>query len=204
MGNSIIKRTIEVELRSLLDEQQYYKLERFLIEHSQDLGEDNKDTHFFIFCDKLLKVTDNITKDNAKITLKLQKIGLGSDFEELEIYFPRKDANKAVRIFNLLGFNNYMYAYQHRHNYRYKNVEFALKYTKSWGFHCEMEIVVDSEQDVPQAMKTIKAVAAELGLSIMTDDELKEFTTKLEAGWERGQYSRTEFETRQAAKNCVI
>jgi len=181
-------------LRSLLDEKQFYDLNSFLAKNGKDLGEDNKDTHFFILPDKLLKVTDNITKNNAKITLKLQKIGLGSDFEEIEIYFPREDADKVVRIFDILGFKNYMYSYQHRHNYIYKGIEFAVKYTASWGFHCEMEIMVGSEQDVPEAVKKINEVASELGLKIMSDQELKDFTTKIETGWERGEYSKEEFE----------
>ncbi|MFH1233618.1 MAG: CYTH domain-containing protein [Patescibacteria group bacterium] len=196
MENSKIKRNIEVELRSLLDEKQFFELKNCLAQKGKDLGEDNKDSHFFIFPDKLLKVTDNITKNNAKITLKLQKIGLGNDFEEIEVYFPREDADKIIRIFGILGFKNYMYSYQNRHNYVYKNIEFALKYTVSWGFHCELEIMVDNEQDVPNAVRQINTVASELGLKIMTDEELKEFTTKIETGWVRGQYSREEFESK--------
>lgn len=186
-----------MELRSLLDEKQFHNLNSFLAKNGKDLGEDNKDTHFFIFPDKLLKVTDNITKNNAKITLKLQKIGLGSDFEEIEIHFLRGDVDKIVRIFDILGFKNYMYSYQHRNNYLYKDIEFAMKYTVSWGFHCEMEIMVDSEQDVPEAVRKINEVASELDMKVMSNQELKEFTTKIETGWVRGEYSREEFERKQ-------
>lgn len=196
MKKSEIKKNIEVELRSLLDEKQFFDLEGFLVKNGKDLGEDNKDSHFFIFPDKLLKVTDNITKNNAKITLKLQKIGLGSDFEEIEVYFSREDSEKMVRIFKILGSKNYLYSYQNRHNYYYKNIEFALKYTESWGFHCELEIMVGSKDDVSRAVKQMNKVALELGLKIMTDEELLELTGKHEKGWIRGQYSKEEFKNK--------
>ena len=191
-----IKKKIEVELRSLLDEKQFFDLESFLVKNAEDLGEDNKDSHFFIFPDKLLKVTDNVTKNNAKITLKLQKIGHGSDFEEIEVYFSREDFEKTVRIFKIIGSKNYLYSYQNRHNYLYKNIEFALKYTESWGFHCELEIMVDFKDEVPKAVKQINKVALELGLRIMKDEELLKLTGKHEKGWVRGQYSKEEFENK--------
>ena len=188
-----IEKIIEVELRSLLNEKQFTDLNDFLIKNGEDLGEDHKDSHFFIFPDKLLKVTDNITKNNAKITLKLQRIGLGSDFEEIDVNFSREDAKKVVRIFDILGFKNYLYSYQNRHNYLYKNVEFAVKYTASWGFHCEMEIMVTNKNEVSNAVKQITKVATELNLKVMHDDELKKFLAKIETGWERGPYSKDEY-----------
>jgi predicted adenylyl cyclase CyaB len=190
------EKNIEVELRTLLDEKRFVDLNNFLLKNGEDLGEDNKDTHFFILPEKLIKVTDNISKNNAKITLKLQKIGVGSDFEEIEVFFVREHSDKAVRIFNELGFKNYMYSYQSRHNYLYKGIEFALKYTESWGFHCEMEIMVNSKKEVDKTMKNMKKVAKELGINIMEDTELKKFTAKLESGWNRGEYSKEEYEGR--------
>lgn len=187
---------IEVELRSLVDEKKFFELKEFLGKNGKDLGEDNKDTHFFLFPDKLLKVTNNITKSSAKITLKLQKIGLGSNFEEIEVYFSPEDAGKIIRIFEIIGFKDHQYSYQSRHNYLYKNIEFALKYTVSWGFHCEMEIMVNSVDKTSEAIEKITLIASELGITIMTDEELREFTKKIDSGWVRGQYSREEFENR--------
>jgi len=192
-----IEKNIEVELRALIDEKQFIELNCFLAKNGKYLGEDHKDSHFFILPDKLLKVTDNISKNNAKISLKLQKIGLGSDFEEIDVNFSREDADKIIKIFKLLGFNNYMYSYQNRHNYLYKNVEFAIKYTESWGFHCEMEIMVKSKKEVPRALKEMGVVAKELGLKIMSDDELKKFITKIHGGWNRGAYTKEEIKNKK-------
>ncbi len=191
------EKNIEVELRALIDEKQFIELNHFLLKNGNDLGEDHKDSHFFILPDKLLKVTDNISKNNAKITLKLQKIGLSSDFEEIDVNFSRKDADNIIKIFNLLGFTNYMYSYQNRHNYIYKNVEFAIKYTESWGFHCEMEIMVNNKKEVPKVLKKMNMVAKELGLKIMSDDELKIFIEKIQAGWNRGSYNKVQIKNKK-------
>ncbi len=196
MENVQTKQNIEVELRALMNEEQFFKLTAFFDKNCEDLGKDNKDTYFYLFPDKLLKVTNNITKKNAKITLKLQKIGLGDDFEEIEANFLQEDVQKIIRILGILGLKEHQYSYQNRHNYFCEDVEFAMKYTVSWGFHCEMEIMVESKNDIPRAVKQITKVASDLGLKIMTNEELKEFTSKINAGWGRGQYSREEFENK--------
>ncbi len=192
-----LDKNIEVELRALIDEKQFIELNRFLAKNGKYLGEDHKDSHFFILPNKLLKVTDNISKNNAKITLKLQEIGIGSDFEEIDVNFSREDADKIIKIFKLLGFTNHMYSYQNRHNYLYKNVEFAIKYTQSWGFHCEMEIMVNNKKEVTKALKEMGVVASELGLKIMSDDELKKFITKIHGGWNRGSYTKEEIKNKK-------
>lgn len=55
------KKQIEIEHRALLNEEEYRQLGPFLRAHGEDLGEDDKDVHFFLIPDKLLKVTNNIS-----------------------------------------------------------------------------------------------------------------------------------------------
>ncbi len=192
------KKNIEVELRSLIDEKKFIELNDFLIKNGKDLGEDNKDSYFYHLPDKLIKVVNSETKNSAKLTLKLQKIGLGDDFEEIDVNFLPKDMNNVLRILDILGYGeNHLYSYQNRHNYLYKGVEFAIKYTVSWGFHCEMEIVIDNKENVPKTIKQIEEVASELGLKTMSNDESKEFMKKILTGWERGPYSRDEFKSKK-------
>lgn len=86
--NSIMKtKNIEIEFRSMFGKTKYLGLMKFLGENGEDLGEDDRDTYFFIFEDKLLKVVKYLTKKSGKISLKLNRIGKGSDFEEIEIPF---------------------------------------------------------------------------------------------------------------------
>ncbi|MGM0482828.1 MAG: hypothetical protein ACQEP6_03140 [Patescibacteria group bacterium] len=174
-------KTIEIEFRSIFDKEKYDKVESFLKEKAEDLGADDKDVYFFIMPDKLSKVVDNISKGNAKIVTKLNKIGKGDSFEEIEIAINREEVEKAVIMFKSLNLTeNIMHSFQQRHNYQYKGVELALKYSDVWSYHLEMEIVVNDPKKEEAAKKKLYAVAEELDVHIMTDEELTEFTQKAE------------------------
>jgi adenylate cyclase class IV len=174
-------KTIEIEFRARFGKKKYESLKRFLGARAKDLGEDDKDVHFFMFPDKLVKVVDNVSRKSAKIVLKLNKIGRGSDFEEIEIPVPRKDFGKAGRMFlGMFGAKNHMRSFQKRRNYLYKGVELALKWSKVWGYHLELEMVVDNIRKKAIAEKKIRTVAEELDVILMADGELKKFTGEAE------------------------
>ena len=176
------KKQIEIELRSMFDQDKFDSLKKFLDKNAKYLGQDDKDVHFYIFPDKLLKVTDNISKDSAKLTLKLNRIGQGSDFEEIEFPIQREDVVKAVKMFNSLEItDNIIHSFQSRHNYIFKGVELALKHSSEWKYHLELEIVVEDESKKRGAERKIRDIALELGVKIMSEKELKAFVKKIEA-----------------------
>lgn len=176
------KKQIEIELRSMFSEDKFNSLKNFLDSKAENLGQDDKDVHFYIFPDKLLKVTDNISKESAKLTLKLNRIGQGTDFEEIEFPINREDVEKAVKMFTSLDMtDNVIHSFQSRHNYMYKGVELALKFSSEWKHHLELEIIVDNESKKEDAEKKIHEVAKELDVKIMSEEELKEFVKKVEA-----------------------
>lgn len=176
------KKQIEIEFRSMFDEEKFNSLKDFLDKNAEDLGEDDKDVYFYILPDKLLKVTDNVSKDTAKLTLKLNKIGQGSDFEEVEFPIHREEVEKAVRMFNCLELtDNIMHSFQSRHNYLYKGVELALKYSLEWKHHLELEIVINKETEKEDAERRIQEVADDLDIKIMSEEELERFTKEAES-----------------------
>lgn len=178
-------KTIEIEHRCLINLEQYDKLHEFLLCHSsQDLGEDDKNVFFFILPDKLLKVTHNISKETAKITLKLSKIGVSNDFEEIEIPINPIDIQLAVNIFKKLGFTQIQESFQKRHNFIYQWVEIALKHSKDRWHHVELEIIVDDLSKKEGAEKQIYDLAHELDLKIMSNEKLEEFTRKIDEGYD--------------------
>ena len=174
------RKQIEVEFRALLDENEYSSLIHTLNVKAKDLGEDDKIIHFFIFPDKLLKVTNNLTQNSAKITLKLNRIGNGSMFEELEVPIAQTEVDKMARIFQTFDFEYLLEPIVRRHNYLYKGVELAVKYSASWQHHVELEIVIDDEADHAKAEQTIREIAKELSLRLMTEGELASFTKNIE------------------------
>lgn len=178
---------IEIEFRSVFNEAQYKKIQEFLNKNAKDLGEDNQDVYFFILTDKIVKVANKVSKNTAKIVIKLNRLGRGSsDFEEIEIPVDSSNFDKAVKLFSLLPFDQTQKIFQKRHNYEYKGVELALKYSGSWGYHMELEIVVEDKSKKEEAEEKIKEVAKELGIKIMSEQEITDFAKKID-----GQYNKT-------------
>lgn len=180
MKKDAIKTHIEVEHRVRFSKEEHDRLLAFLQENGEDLGQDDKNVYFFLFPDKLLKVTDNISKNSAKITGKLNKIGEGSGFKEIEFPIARKDVTKAVTLFKIFGFTEVHDSFQSRRNFNYHGVEIALKYSEIWGYHAELEIIVNNEAEKENADRQIHEVAKELGITLMTEDELKRFIKEKE------------------------
>jgi len=178
---------IEIEHRARFDEEKYNELKSFLDSQAKSLGVDDKDVYFFLFPDKLVKTVHNVSKGTAKIVLKLNKIGNGSDFEEIEIPIQPSDFEKATKLFIALETGDYMRSFQKRINYLYKEVEIALKWSEAWGYHAEFEILIHDVQEKLLAEQKIFEVAKELGISIMSDEELKEFTQKAEKEYKQKQ-----------------
>ena len=184
-------KQIEIELRSVFDGKKYNELKEFLGKNAEDLGEDDKDVFFFLLPDKITKATHNVSKKTAKIVIKLNRIGRGtSDFEEIEIPINPSDFDKAVKLFSALPFDQIQNSYQKRHNYLLDGVEIALKWTESWGYHMELEIVVDDVAKREDAENKIRKVAEKLGVQIMSEEELKDFTKKIDENYKKGLYNK--------------
>ena len=53
-----------------------------------------------------------------------------------------------------------------------------MKHSKDWGYHLELEQIVNDKKDISLAEKKMNVLATELGLHIMTEKELEEFTSR--------------------------
>lgn len=183
-------KQIEIEMRAMFDEDKHEELEKFLNENAEDLGEDNKDVNFYLLTNTFAKVTKNFSKDTAKMTVKLNRPGRGSsDFEEIEFPINPDDFEKASKLMENLPFDEVQNSYQERHNYMYKGVELALKYTKSWGYHLELEVLVDDKKHQEKAEEKIHEVAKELGVKILSEQELDEVTKRIDEEYRKGKHS---------------
>lgn len=128
---------IEIEYRSICSEDDYNRIMSFLLQNGEDLGVDDKDSSFYILEKKLLKVVKNVSKNTAKVTLKLQEVGDGSGGKEFEYEIPVESVDTAKEIFEILGFTERIDSFQKRHNFIYDGVEFAVKYSEDWSYHIE-------------------------------------------------------------------
>ncbi|WP_189298857.1 CYTH domain-containing protein [Streptomyces albospinus] len=176
---------IEIEMRARYDKETHDRLTARLEGEATDLGRDDKHIYFYVLPDKLLKVTDNTAAGTAKITLKHSKIGQGAAFPETEFPIAREDVPAAVAVFNALGFEPHMHqADNQRHNYRFRGVEIAVKWSEAWGHHAEFEVLLDddaSDTAREEAAARISTAAQDLGVTLMTEQELADFTAAFES-----------------------
>jgi adenylate cyclase class IV len=176
--------SVEIELRGRFDEAKYKELLDFLLRNAIDLGPNDKHIYFYVLPERLLKVVHNVSGGTAKVSLKNNRLGQGSAFPETELDIDPAQVDTAVQMFNDLGFSEFMHdAFNSRHDFRYKDVEIALKYSDAWGYHAEFEILLDGEPSDGQkasAAAHIHEVAAGLGVRLMTERELTDFTQEFE------------------------
>lgn len=173
---------IEVEFRSKITKKKYNWLKKFLKKNAKDMGQDDKETVFYILPDKLFKVVREISKNSAKIVLKNNRIGNGNNFREWEIKINPREYEKAVEMFNSLNLpGKFMKAWQERRNYLYKGIEIAVKLSDYWKYHMEMEIMINNLKQKKEAELQIRKVANELGIKLMTNKEIKAFTKSVES-----------------------
>ncbi len=198
MVNSDSNKKIEIELRSIFSRKEHDQIKKYLDKNARDLGEDDKDVYFFLLPDRITKAVNNVSRKSAKIVIKLNRIGRGtSDFEEIEIPIDPSDFDRAVELFSALKFDQIQNSYQKRHNYLLDGVEIALKWTDSWGYHMELEIVVDDKLKKDAAEIKIRKVADKLGVRIMTENELKEFAKKIDENYKKGLYKNKDKSSRK-------
>ncbi|MFD9472767.1 CYTH domain-containing protein [Streptomyces goshikiensis] len=176
---------VEIEMRARFTKEAHDQLVVCLKADGEDLGNDDKHIYFYVLPDQLLKVTDNTAAGTAKITLKGSKIGQGAAFAETEFEISPADVPAAVHMFNALGFETAMHqAFNFRHNFRLHGVEIAVKWSEAWGYHAEFELLLDdgaSDAARDEAQAKITDVAASLGVTLMSEQELADFTAAFEA-----------------------
>jgi len=170
---------IEVEIRGFLNKNKYKKLISFLDKHSRVKDIDHRETVFFIIPKKTLKVTKQISKNSAKIALKVGEIGRNIQ-EEYEVSIDPQDFDLMVNLFKKLGFTQVQYTLQKRNNYRYKNYEIAVKWSKDWGYHFEIEKVIQDPALAEETKRELNQFARKLGLKTMSEREFSEFAAKVD------------------------
>lgn len=172
-------KNIEVEYRAQFSKKKYDELKSFLCLKATDLGAYDARVWFFVLPDTMLKVTHNISQASGKVSMKLTRMGRGTSFKEIEYPISEDSVMSAVDIFVNLGYAHIFEPKILRHNFLYKGVELALKYSKTWGYHLELEVMISSLKEKVGADKKIFEVVEELGVSIMNEEYLWGFTEKI-------------------------
>lgn len=172
---------IEVELRGFLTSDKYTYLLEFFKRHGSGLEDDSKTAHYFRYDQGILKIVDEKSQGKYKLSLKEGDEYKSLGMKETEIYLKsRSDYNTAFDLLESLGFVVKSTIEQQRTNVIYKEVQFALKYTVSWGYHFEAEMLVSDNHDIQNAQKHILDICSQLDIQTLTEAELQDFLRTLE------------------------
>ena len=176
----------EIEIRGLLKKGQYLNL----IKKLDDLGytheKDNKLSYFFKREKGIFKLNNEISKNQARISLKLGDEIKGS-LEEYEVIIDRRYFKNLLTIFQKLGFTKFNIVNQIRDNFYLKDldVELALKYSNSFQYHFEIEYLGKKIKSESKIKEYLKKVCAKLEIIPMEEIEIlqkiKEIRKRL--GW---------------------
>jgi len=186
-------KNIELEYRAILSEEQFINIKKTLKAKARFLGNDSKETVFYIWSDKLGKIVYNDLKKTAKLSMKLGRISSTDSFEEIEFSINYYDREAAKKLFEVFNPSDIQTVHQFRDNYQYKKINIAIKYTRSWGFHIELEKMISMDSEKFEAEKEIRRLADELGCKIMEPSDLKIYTEKIDNGHNYGIYSDNEY-----------
>lgn len=169
-----MKKT-EIELRGLLTKKQYLSLFKKLGALGYTHEKDDKNSYFFERERGIFKLNDEISKNQAKLSLKLGDEEKGK-LHECEVIFDRRYFKNLLFILKSVGFTRFHITKQKRDNFHLidLDVELSLKYSKSFKYHFEIEYLGKQYKLEKDIKKYLKEVCAKLEIKPMEEDELRE------------------------------
>lgn len=165
-------KKVEVELRGIIDKEKFNALSEEL-EKKYRGEDDNKETHFYVTADFILKIEK---RDNPKEIFLIVKDGdeTKNVLEELEVKLDSADLPNVIRIFDILGYSKINIVKQKRRNYFLEDdVVLSLKYTDDWGYHFEIEKIVRLN-DAEKTKNLLADKCKSLDLKFMDGPEIAE------------------------------
>lgn len=187
----------EYEERAFLKEDQFLSIKDKLDANAISKQVDNKTSYFFVMPDINLSIA--ASTDRSVIKYKGGQLGLGNGFEELEIPITQEALQDSIRLFSALLKIEPQFSEQFRINYDLgNNVEVALKYTQTWGFHLEIEKTYEHTAEIynekHKAKQELDTIAADLGISFIDDEVMDQSKKAWAAGEQFGKYSPETFQ----------
>ena len=188
-----MKNNYEYEERAFLTEEEFFRVKKVLESIAVSIELDNKVSYFFVLPEQNLSVAKSEKK--CVIKYKHGSVGIGNGFTEYEIPVDEQYFQQTVDMLKMFCGITPQISEQFRINYILPNeIEVALKYTQTWGFHLEIEKIYTDEKDKALAKKEVEETANELKIHLITDTEMKEFRDNFDrSGTPKGEYDSVLF-----------
>jgi len=175
-----MKKNIEVEIRSLITQDQYKQLFSFFKKEGKFLGEEKQISYYFSGESDL-----RIQKSNksAKIWLKKGKMHADSR-EEIELKLNLNDFKNAKKLFEALGYEIKIKWYRKRNTFLWKGINVMLDDTKGYGYIIELEKMCQKAEKE----KTVNKLKTMMNLLKVKETKKEIFDEKFEhykKNWKR-------------------
>ncbi|EKE21492.1 MAG: hypothetical protein ACD_7C00215G0007 [uncultured bacterium] len=160
------RKNIEIEIRSLIDEEKYKKLLKFFKKEGKFISKENQTSYYFSGENDL-----RIQKSDKYAKIWLKKGMMHDDArEEIEIKLNLKDFENANRLFESLGFKKEIIWIRKRNIFSWKNIKVMLDNTKGYGYILELEKMSDLA-DKDMVIKDLKRKMDLLGIKETSKEE---------------------------------
>ncbi|MEK6953078.1 MAG: CYTH domain-containing protein [Nanoarchaeota archaeon] len=171
---------VEVEIRSLISEEQYKNLLIFFKKNSKFIKEDYQET-FYFDCKEDLRIQKN--NFYSKIWLKKGKIH-DDQREEIEIRFDRSEFEKLEKLFLALGLNVEVKWFRKRFEFNWNDILVCLDFTKGYGYIIELEKIC-SEEEKDKELQNLKEKIALLNIDMTPKEEFNKKFEYYKKNWKK-------------------
>jgi adenylate cyclase class IV len=181
-----MEKTVEVELRGLIDREKYSDLLKFFRKNGIAKGTKNRiliDYSTFLkdegVRERKKDIRLRVTNGIPEIIIKLGNWGGSEHRKELSVLASKGEFDKLVQIYAALGLTKGVLCIRNTEVFMYKGIEFALVEVPGHSYYFEAEKMLTEKDDVIQAKKEVESVIAGLKLHPFTDEEFYKYIEKL-------------------------
>jgi len=167
-------KNIEVEIRGILDDAEYDRAKAFLDEHGTH--QESHEREMFLLRDYPGYTKDFVGRD---VDIRLRKTNgaceimlkqkVGNAREEISLQLKENDLETAKKVVKALGCATAVWMHRLKEVYEYNGVEWSLVIAPNNIRYYEAELVVGSEEAVPEAHTRLEVEAKKIGLSVLDD-----------------------------------
>ena len=172
---------IEVEIRSFISEDGYYRLKSFFNKEAKFLSNNNQET-YYLESDLDLRLQKN--DDYAKLWLKNGDMH-DKNREEKEIIFDKKYFDDMYQLFCLLKYKPKIKWLRNRIEYDWDGIKVCLDNTKGYGYIIELEQLTNNEDYCDIIYENLKNKLESLNINISPRDDFDERYRDYEKNWKK-------------------
>lgn len=174
------KKNIEIEIRSLIDEEKFKKLLKFFKKEGKLISQENQ-TSYYLSGKNDLRIQKS--DKYAKIWLKKGMMHDNSR-EEIEVKLDLKEFENASELFESLGFKKEIIWIRKRKVFSWRNVKVMLDNTRGYGCILELEKMGDVENE-DRIFEDLRRKLEILGIEETSKEEFDEKFKHYKNNWKK-------------------